>query len=86
MPKIISPNDDPAIFTMHGAHHYRFAGIEVSIDDANNNLVLMGWGLENASDPIYTKTPASTLAEMPHDITFDPFVFFTPPTMRTRAA
>jgi len=30
MPKIVSPNKDPAISTAAGAHHYRFIGIEVA--------------------------------------------------------
>jgi len=30
MPKLISPNDSPAVQTAPGAHHYRFVGVEFS--------------------------------------------------------
>jgi len=30
MPKILSPNQNPALYTEPGAHHYRFIGIEFS--------------------------------------------------------
>ncbi len=31
MPKIISPNSEPAIRTASGAHHYRFIGLEIGV-------------------------------------------------------
>ena len=71
MPKIISPNSAPALFTVFAAHNYRFAGIEFSTSAAITNLILMGYGLTNYSDPIWRKIAADSLDILPHDITFD---------------
>jgi hypothetical protein len=34
MPKLVSPNDSPAIQTAPGAHHYRFIGVEFSVAES----------------------------------------------------
>ena len=71
MPKIVSPNSDPAIFTMFSTHNYRFVGIEVSTAVNNYNLILLGWGLPDIHDPMWMKESADTEAELPHHLTFD---------------
>jgi hypothetical protein len=71
MPKIVSPNSDPALFTVFAAHNYRFAGLEIYSSTHITNLILMGYGLTNYSDPIYTKTAATSLDQLPYNITFD---------------
>src|SRR5437879_5925892 len=48
MPKIVSPNTEPALTADLGAHHYRFVGIEITttVSDpsiALQNLVLFGY-------------------------------------------
>ena len=70
MPKITTTGD-PALFTVFAAHNYRFAGIEFSTSAAITNLILMGYGLTNYSDPIWQKVAADSLGELPHNITFD---------------
>jgi len=71
MARIVSPNSDPALMTMFGAHHYRIAGIEISVEAANYNLILLGYGLQQYTDPLWTKASADTLDKLPHHITFD---------------
>ncbi len=71
MPKIVSPNSMPAITTMFSAHHYRFAGVEFSVDAGNYNLILMGYGLTNYSDPLWSDHAATTVEQLPTHITFD---------------
>ncbi|MDX1740096.1 MAG: fibronectin type III domain-containing protein [Rhodothermales bacterium] len=71
MPKIVSPNSDPAIMTMFSAHNYRFVGLEISTAAANFNLVLLGSGLAKIDDPIWTRKRATKKSELPSDITFD---------------
>src|SRR5947209_16613699 len=81
MPKIVSPNTSPAITAAFGAHHYRFVGIEItttwsSATDTDHNLVLFGHGaLGNA---------ATSLAELPTDITFDRCYIHGTPTGNVR--
>ena len=61
LPKIISPNANPALTAAPGAHHYRFIGVEFTVSPGvvlNYQLILLG------------NRPAS-LAEVPHDLIFD---------------
>ncbi len=71
MPKIVSPNSEPAIFTMFSAHNYRLVGLEISTAVNNYNLVLLGFGLSDIADPMWMKQMADTEAELPRHITFD---------------
>ena len=68
MPKIVSPNDAPALTTDFGAHHYRFVGIEITTtwstrSGSHSNLILLGF------DP--DGNAATSTAQLPHHITFD---------------
>src|SRR5436190_1729520 len=68
MPKIVSPNTLPALSADFGAHHYRFVGIEItttwsSREGTLSNLILFGYDVDGNS--------AASLADLPHDITFD---------------
>src|SRR5262247_1397356 len=45
MPKVISPNSEPALQTVDGAHHYRFVGVEFGVAAGVNiifNIVSFG--------------------------------------------
>jgi hypothetical protein len=45
LPKIISPNTQPALTAAPGAHHYRFVGVEFTVAadvPINYNLILLG--------------------------------------------
>lgn len=64
MPKIETPNANPAIATMYGAHNYRFAGIEITTNTETTVLCLLG------SNGDYG-TVATTVAQLPSYITFD---------------
>ncbi|HEY8174210.1 MAG TPA: hypothetical protein VIF32_00830 [Gemmatimonadaceae bacterium] len=47
MPKIVTPNIDPALRTAQGAHHYRIIGVEFSVDPSvklNYGIVTFGEG------------------------------------------
>src|SRR5206468_1925082 len=68
MPKIVSPNTLPALTADFGAHHYRFVGIEItttwtSQTSTLSNLILFGYDANG--------NPATSVAQLPHDITFD---------------
>src|SRR5262247_1109580 len=61
MPKIISPNSEPALRTADGAHHYRFIGVEFGVAAGVNiifNIVSFGGD-------------QTTLAQTPHDLIID---------------
>jgi uncharacterized protein (TIGR03437 family) len=60
MPKVISPNDSPAIDTARAAHHFRFIGVEFG--------VAQGKGIYNVI--IFDGEPRS-LNEMTHDLIID---------------
>jgi hypothetical protein len=51
MPKIISPNSDPAIRAATGAHHYRFIGLEIGVRSgvAIYDIVNLGGGQTSVS-------------------------------------
>jgi hypothetical protein len=61
MPKIYSPNTQPAIRTASGAHHFRFIGVEIGLTAnvaTNFGLVLFG-------------NDETSLAQLPHDLIID---------------
>ena len=61
LPKIVSPNSDPALTTASGANHYRLLGLEVSVADGvavNSTLVRLGNG-ETSS----TQLPAQLILD-----------------------
>ena len=61
MPKIITPDAGPAVTALDGAHHFRFIGIEFSVDRSVPqafNVILLG-------------ADQNSLAQMPHNIIFD---------------
>ncbi|HXG90746.1 MAG TPA: hypothetical protein VNN73_00055, partial [Blastocatellia bacterium] len=62
MPKIISPNADPALRADAGAHHFRLVGLEITIAPdvmLNYGIVVLGEGRE------------TDLAALPHDVVID---------------
>jgi hypothetical protein len=61
MPKILSPNQGPAVYTQPGAHHYRFIGVEFSLAPGVKMIYsIVGFGGEQKSD-----------ADTPHDLILD---------------
>jgi hypothetical protein len=61
MPKIITPNGDPALTAGDGAHHFRFIGIEFGVAPRvkrNTSLIVLGDG-------------QTSLAQLPHNLIFD---------------
>ncbi|MDX2029587.1 MAG: BACON domain-containing carbohydrate-binding protein, partial [Blastocatellia bacterium] len=61
LPRILTPNVEPAIEARDGAHHYRFVGVEIAAAETAAfvyNLVLLG-------------EKETTLAQVPHDLIFD---------------
>ena len=61
MPKILSPNQNPALSAEPGAHHYRFIGIEFSTTaDVKEIYSIVAFGGEQASD-----------ADTPHNLIID---------------
>ena len=60
MPKLISPNSDPVVYTDEGAHHYRFIGVEFGVAEGKNiyNMVAFDAG-------------QTSLAQAPHDLIID---------------
>jgi len=61
MPKLVSPNSGPAVYTEPGAHHYRFIGIEFGVAPGVKMIYsIVGFGGEEKSD-----------ADTPHDLILD---------------
>jgi len=81
MPRIVSPNVQPALEFESGAHHYRFVGLEVTTTHAttvatNWNLVLMGSGPRGGG--------ATEIAQLPHHLIFDRCYLHGTPTGNVR--
>src|SRR5499426_2892222 len=55
MPKLISPNSAPAVYTDEGAHHYRFIGVEFGVAAGKDIYNLVSFDASQTS-----------LAQMPH--------------------
>jgi hypothetical protein len=61
MPKILSPNQNPAVYTEPGAHHFRFIGIEFStVAGVKDIYSIVAFGGDQRSD-----------ADTPHDLILD---------------
>jgi hypothetical protein len=60
MPKIISPNSEPAAQTAGGAHHFRFVGIEFGVAPGTNIYNIVALDANQTS-----------LAQAPHDLIID---------------
>src|SRR5262245_4446698 len=60
MPKIISPNSDPALQTADGAHHFRFVGVEFGVAPGTDIYNIISLGGDQTS-----------LAQTPHDLIID---------------
>ncbi len=61
LPKIVSPNERPALRTMAGAHHWRLIALEIAVDPS----VATNYGLLRFGDS------PQTLAEVPHHLILD---------------
>src|SRR6516225_6267388 len=61
MPKLVSPNDGPAVSTAKAAHHYRFVGIELHPKQRVYQWDVVAIGQANEK----------SLDALPHDIVFD---------------
>jgi hypothetical protein len=75
MPKIVSPNGNPALYTEAGAHHYRFVGIEFTIATSVKDVYsIVAFGGEQTAD-----------ADTPRDLILDRcYVHGHPETMSRR--
>jgi hypothetical protein len=75
MPKLVSPNSNPAVYTEPGAHHYRFIGIEFTAAAAVKDIYsIVAFGGEQTSD-----------ADTPSDLILDRcYVHGEPGTMSRR--
>ena len=60
MPKLISPNSDPAVYTDEGAHHYRFIGVEFGVATGKDIYHIVSFDANQSS-----------LAQSPHDLIID---------------
>lgn len=78
MPKIVSPNTDPAIATQAGAHHFRVVGIEITTTHANTDYT--------AYNVIHLEAQGgqTSLSQVPTDIVFDRSYIHGTPTGNVR--
>lgn len=61
MPKLVSPNSSPAVYTEPGAHHYRFIGVEFSTaQSVKTTYSVVAFGGDQTSD-----------ADTPHNLILD---------------
>src|SRR5215510_6059045 len=49
MPKLISRNSDPVVYTDEGAHHYRFIGVEIGVAEGKNIDNMVAFGADQTS-------------------------------------
>ena len=75
MPKIVSPNEQPAVSTDPRAHHYKFVGIEFA-PGANTKYV---YNLIDLGQGDYT-----SLSQFPHHLIFDRCYIHSPGLNRAR--
>ncbi len=75
MPKVVSPNSNPAVYTEPGAHHYRFTGIEFTAANTVKDIYsIVAFGGDQTSD-----------ADTPTDLILDRcYVHGQPGTMSRR--
>jgi hypothetical protein len=75
MPKLVSPNSNPAVYTEPGAHNYRFIGVEFTIASSVKDVYsIVALGGEQTSD-----------ADTPRDLVLDRcYVHGQPQTMTRR--
>lgn len=62
LPKLVTPNGDPVLNTVAGAHHYRFVGVEFSVAKPETDV----WKLIYIGDDRQDK-----IEQVPHNIVFD---------------
>jgi hypothetical protein len=60
MPKLISRNSNPVVYTDAGAHHYRFIGVEFGVAEGKEIDNMVAFGADQTS-----------LAQSPHDLIID---------------
>src|SRR5205823_645811 len=61
LPKIVSPNSEPALSAAAGAHHYRLIGLELTVADGvsfSYGVVHLGWS-------------ETSLDQLPHHLVLD---------------
>jgi uncharacterized protein (TIGR03437 family) len=74
MPKIVSPNAEPAIATAPGAHHYRLIGLEVTV----------AAGVQQIFGLIDLGSDRQTLSEVPYHLILDRMYIHGSPTQTVR--
>jgi hypothetical protein len=74
MPKIVSPNTEPAIATAAGAHHYRLIGLEVTLAPTAPRIYAL----------VELGTGTQTLAAVPHNLILDRMYIHGSPTQTVR--
>jgi Putative Ig domain len=67
--KIVTPNSMAAIAAQFGASHYRFIGVEITTTFSTLNYEQ--YGLVDFGEDPATGNSASSLSQLPHDITID---------------
>jgi hypothetical protein len=69
LPKIVSPNSEPAISTRFGARFFRFVGLEITttMDTVRSEQ----YGLLDIGEDPTTGLGATVASDLPHDITID---------------
>ena len=65
LPKVVSPNGNPAIATLEGAHHYRLIGIEVTLGAGVTSHLATGGLLQLGDWPAQTTIHPWTLDHPP---------------------
>ncbi len=61
LPKIVTPNANPAVTIQNGAHHYRFIGVEISPAASVTKLTAL----------VLLGSSQQTADQIPHDLIFD---------------
>jgi Bacterial Ig-like domain (group 2)/Right handed beta helix region len=75
LPRVLSPNSQPAFQTPLGAHHYRLVALEVGVDQSqalNYGIITLGVAGDGGQ---------TTLASVPHDLVIDRSYVHGSPTL-----
>ena len=56
MPKLISRNSDPVVYTDEGAHHYRFIGVEFGVAEGKNIDNMVAFGAEDLASSVAARS------------------------------
>ena len=56
MPKLISPDSSPVVYTDKGAHHYRFIGVEFGVAEGKDIYNMVAFDAGQTADRVAARS------------------------------